>query len=635
MVIFRRYLLVFLTVVGAAVLASSGVGLYFAYADTQARLDHLDHERVGAAQAETLSPVVSELDQTFRTFAADLRSFDASGVRHPTLAQRETGYRWGIFGGAQYQEISYIAPSGRELVRVGDTGGLPTRGTRFAVDPVVLGARARGIALGPAFATREENSGQMALRARMGVTESRPTHGVILAQTSLDFLPLLLASYVDASSGDAVYVVDGTGHLVARSDATDDSGLRDVSGMSGVLAALQRGEHPPSTGKEAIVGRDLAGRSVLATSTPLPLLGWYAIALRPNPGSHGPVALALWRTGISLLVCLALAAIASFALARRMTRPIRLIQEGATRIGEGALDERIHVDTGDELEQLAGEFNRMAARLQNSYATLEQRVEDRTRDLVEAHDQLERVSNEKTRFLANMSHELRTPLNAIINFADVLRDGSSGPLSPKQLSYAQDIHVAGQHLLDLITDILDLAKIEAGRIDLNMTTVDVVESLEAALQVVRERAKGKGVELRLEADPEVGCIEADARKLRQILFNLLTNAVRFTTPGGSVTIKAARHPDEVEIAVIDTGVGIDPADHERIFQEFEQAGSWEQRKEGTGLGLPLARRMIELHGGSLSLVSSPGRGSTFTVRLPLRPATSNASESTVPATTGA
>jgi signal transduction histidine kinase len=217
----------------------------------------------------------------------------------------------------------------------------------------------------------------------------------------------------------------------------------------------------------------------------------------------------------------------------------------------------------------------------------------------------------------------------------VLRDGSSGPLSPKQLSYAQDIHVAGQHLLDLITDILDLAKIEAGRIDLNMTTVDVVESLEAALQVVRERAKGKGVELRLEADPEVGCIEADARKLRQILFNLLTNAVRFTTPGGPVTIKAARHPDEVEIAVIDTGVGIDPADHERIFQEFEQAGSWEQRKEGTGLGLPLARRMIELHGGSLSLVSSPGRGSTFTVRLPLRPATSNASDSTVPATTGA
>jgi len=345
--------------------------------------------------------------------------------------------------------------------------------------------------------------------------------------------------------------------------------------------------------------------------------------------------LALWRTGISLLVCLALAAIASLALARRMTRPIRQIQEGATRIGEGALDERIHVDTGDELEQLAGEFNRMAARLQNSYQTLEQRVEDRTRDLVEAHDQLERVSNEKTRFLANMSHELRTPLNAIINFADVLRDGSSGPLSPKQLSYAQDIHVAGQHLLDLITDILDLAKIEAGRIDLNMTIVDVVESLEAALQVVRERAKGKGVELRLEADPEVGSIEADARKLRQILFNLLTNAVRFTRPGGSVTVKAARHPDELEIAVIDTGVGIDPADHERIFQEFEQAGSWEQRKEGTGLGLPLARRMIELHGGSLSLVSSPGRGSTFTVRLPLRPATSNASESTVPATTGA
>ena len=347
--------------------------------------------------------------------------------------------------------------------------------------------------------------------------------------------------------------------------------------------------------------------------------GWYVIANQAGEVARSALGPALIRTGISLAVFLALAVLASYLLARRMVRPIQAIQGGAARIGAGALDERLDVRTGDELESLADEFNLMATRLGESYATLEQRVDDRTRDLVEALDELERVSGEKTRFLANMSHELRTPLNAIINFADVLQDGADGPLNGRQSAYVGDIHAAGRHLQVLITDILDLARIEAGRMELDTEVIDVQACLDEGLSVVRERARAGGLTLTRRVEPGAERIEADGRKLRQVLFNLLANAVRFTPPGGAIEVRARRRGEEVEIAVADTGVGIDPADHERIFGEFEQAGTAADRSEGTGLGLALARRLVALHGGRILLRSAPGAGSTFTVVLPVRP----------------
>ena len=253
----------------------------------------------------------------------------------------------------------------------------------------------------------------------------------------------------------------------------------------------------------------------------------------------------------------------------------------------------------------------MAAELKSSYADLERKVEERTRELAVANQH-------KSEFLANMSHELRTPLNAIIGFSEVLSEKMFGDVNEKQLEYLRDIHSSGQHLLSLINDILDLSKIEAGRMELDLSRFDLSAALENALTLVRERATRNGVRLGLDAD-RVGEWVADERKFKQVLLNLLSNAVKFTPQGGSVRLSARRANGAVEIEVSDTGTGIAPEDRALVFEEFRQAGGDHlKRPEGTGLGLALAKRFVELHGGEIRLQSAVGRGSTFSFTLPER-----------------
>jgi signal transduction histidine kinase len=227
--------------------------------------------------------------------------------------------------------------------------------------------------------------------------------------------------------------------------------------------------------------------------------------------------------------------------------------------------------------------------------------------------ELEVVSHHKTEFLANMSHELRTPLNAVIGFSEVLQDELFGPLNERQREYVGDILASGKHLLALINDILDLAKVEAGRMEVDFGPVYLRDLLEQGMTMIRERATRHGITLECDADDGVGEINADERKVRQVVFNLLSNAVKFTPDGGRVRASARRVDGHVEVAVADTGIGIAPAVRERIFEEFEQAS---KQDEGTGLGLALARRFVELHGGHIAVDSEPGHGSTFTVTLP-------------------
>ncbi|MBK6715790.1 MAG: GAF domain-containing protein [Burkholderiales bacterium] len=231
--------------------------------------------------------------------------------------------------------------------------------------------------------------------------------------------------------------------------------------------------------------------------------------------------------------------------------------------------------------------------------------------------EVEVASRHKSEFLANMSHELRTPLNAIIGFSEVLIEQMFGKVNAKQLEYLRDIHASGQHLLTLINDVLDLSKVEAGRMELEDNRFDLAELLDNTLTLVRERAARQGVRLVLEVQAGLGSWVADPRKLKQVLLNLLSNAVKFTPPGGSVTLRARRiGPALAEIAVIDTGVGIAPGEQALVFEEFRQAGTDHLRKaEGTGLGLALARRFVELQGGTLRLDSAMGQGSTFSFTL--------------------
>jgi len=266
------------------------------------------------------------------------------------------------------------------------------------------------------------------------------------------------------------------------------------------------------------------------------------------------------------------------------------------------------------------------AALRESERSLEDKVRERTselersrRELALARDEAVAANRHKSAFLANMSHELRTPLNAIIGFSEVLLEKIFGSLEAKQEEYLRDVHESGKHLLSLINDILDLSKVEAGRLELSPSSFALPATIENVLVLMRERAARRGITLGIDLDPALGEVVLDERKVKQVLINLLSNAVKFTDEGGRVTTRARVRGDRVALCVEDTGIGIPPEERVLIFEEFRQGQASAQRKvEGTGLGLALTRRLVELHGGCIRVESEMGRGSVFHVDLPLR-----------------
>jgi signal transduction histidine kinase len=273
----------------------------------------------------------------------------------------------------------------------------------------------------------------------------------------------------------------------------------------------------------------------------------------------------------------------------------------------------------------AGEFRPEVIELLKTFATQSVLAIQNARlfrEIEEKSRQIEAANRHKSEFLANMSHELRTPLNAIIGFSEVLRERMFGELNDKQAEYTDDILTSGQHLLSLINEILDLSKVEAGRMELELATFDLPLAIDNARTFVRERATRHGINLDVTVDDRLGDFVGDERKIKQILLNLLSNAVKFTPEGGRIGITARQADGAVEISVSDTGIGIAAEDQPKIFEEFRQVGSDNAKKvEGTGLGLTLAKKFVELHGGKIWVTSEMGKGSTFTFTLPEKPAT--------------
>jgi signal transduction histidine kinase len=296
----------------------------------------------------------------------------------------------------------------------------------------------------------------------------------------------------------------------------------------------------------------------------------------------------------SVLLALALGLGLSWAL----IGPIRRTEGRLAEIASGDFSRHVDVPNRDELGSLARNVNQMNDELQRVYG------------------ELETASRHKSEFLANMSHELRTPLNAILGFSQVLRKRLFGELTEKQAEYVEDILSSGNHLLSLINDVLDLSKVEAGQIELEVAPFSLREAVERGVVMVRERASNNGVALVAEVEPEVQVVTADERRIRQVLFNLLSNAVKFTPAGGRIEVSAARVDGEIQVAVADTGTGIAPEDLDRIFDEFQQTDAGAQQQEGTGLGLALSKRLVELHGGRIWVESELGVGSRFVFTLP-------------------
>ena len=297
-----------------------------------------------------------------------------------------------------------------------------------------------------------------------------------------------------------------------------------------------------------------------------------------------------------------LALLLGFVLSWSLIGPIQRIDSRLAAIASGDFSGHVNVTNRDELGALAVNVNRMNDELQRLYKALET------------------TSQHKSEFLASMSHELRTPLNAIIGFSQVLRDGISGEITAQQAEYLDDIVTSANHLLSLINDVLDLSKVEAGQVELELAPFSLRDALERGISMVREQATTNGVQVALHANGGLDAVTGDERRIRQVIFNLLSNAVKFTETGGLVDVGAAQRNGVVEVSVADTGPGIAAEDLDRIFEEFQQTEAGARQRDGTGLGLALSKRFVEMHGGRIWCESELGKGSTFRFRLPVRPA---------------
>ena len=373
------------------------------------------------------------------------------------------------------------------------------------------------------------------------------------------------------------------------------------------------------------------------------------------------------RYSIIAVLLIGLAALISFLLASKLQKiisgPILVLSEVTRRISEKQdYSLRAEVQGEDEIGFLTERFNEMVGRiqeretalqqaqnqlklrnrelqhqlnervraeeaLQRAHDELEQRTADLAKtnfDLTQARDRAEAANRAKSKFLANMSHELRTPLNHIIGFTELVVDRNFGELNPKQEEFLNDVLQSGHHLLALINDILDLSKVEAGKMDLILSRVFLRPLVDNSLIMLKEKALKHRLKLKTEIPEQPESFQADERKLKQILYNLLSNAVRFTPEGGTIQVRvspenvAAGGDKGLRFSVIDSGIGLEPEDLDRIFQPFEQVDNSTSRKfQGTGLGLALTRKMVELHGGKIWAVSEgEGKGSTFHFVLP-------------------
>ena len=385
---------------------------------------------------------------------------------------------------------------------------------------------------------------------------------VTIAEVNLKFI-WQVVSTAKVGKASKAFVVDRAGRLVAHPDTGLVLRRTDLSNLDYIRAAREPGSPPTAE------ATNVAGDRILAAHADIPPLGWTLFIEEPVSEVYAALDASIARTLALLLLGLLVSTLLGAWLAR-------------------------------------------------SFAVLEKQLADRTAELGEKTRLLEEANQHKSEFLASMSHELRTPLNAIIGFSEVLNERLLGPLNERQEDYIKDICASGEMLLALINDILDLSKVEAGHMELDLTTFDLPETLTGTMTLVRERAQTHDIALSLEVDPRIRAIVADERKVRQMVLNLLSNAVKFTPDGGRVDVRARVENGGLEITVRDTGIGIDPADQPVVFDEFRQVGADGARHEGTGLGLALTRRFAELHGGSVLLESEPGKGSTFTLRIPVR-----------------
>jgi len=603
-----KYVVVVVTLVAAAIVSVGLTELYFSYQDSKRALTQVERDKASSA-ATSIEQLTQKLLLELESVAQPPTEQGAAGLK-----ERNDDFHRLLDRDELISQLSYLDASGKEQVRTSplelDRIG---QGPDLSRSAKFIRARAEHQYFGRVYFQRGSRP-----HMTISVAERGAGRGVVVAVIDLSFVTDVIARARVGTTGYA-YAVDSRGFVITHPITNLVLQHTNFAKLPQVRAAL----HGSVKASADSSGHDQNGTKVLSAYETIEPLDWRVFVEEPLSEVLAPLKAAIWRTALLLVAFLTLAIATSVLLARRLVRPIESIQTAAAKIGSGSLNQRIEVPSNDELGALAEEFNRMAAQLEESYSSLEQKVQERTQelatalsDLDEKSRELEAASRHKSEFLANMSHELRTPLNAILGFSQVLRERLFGDVNEKQAEYLDDILTSAHHLLALINDILDLSKVEAGQVELEVAPFSLREALEGGLVMVRERATSDGVQVALTALPDADVVTGDERRIRQVIFNLLSNAVKFTPAGGAVDVSAARANGEVRVSVADTGPGIAAADHERIFEEFQQTEAGVEQREGTGLGLALSKRLVELHGGRIWVDSELGHGSTFVFTLP-------------------
>jgi signal transduction histidine kinase len=521
---------------------------------------------------------------------------------------------------SSFSDASIINSEGMEVVKVSDIKVyFPSDLTDQSKSPKFIKALKGEDYIGPVYtSTRAQPYVTLAIPL-WGTAQS--IVGVASAEADLSFLWEVIGKINFATAGYA-YLVDEHGNLIAHKDATlvlKRLDLRQVDGVQKFLRNPARSDPTP-----AQEGRGLLDKPVLTTYAPVPELGWAVILEEPIDAALANVEL-LKRYALALLTIALFAGAAVIAwVSSKMTGPIRELHQGAEIIGSGNLDYRVNIETGDEIEWLGEEFNKMAGELKISYATLEQKVKDKTGELENANSELEqanrsllRANKAKDEFLSVMSHELRTPLNVVMGYSQMVKDGILGQINPEQESALEKVIGRSKDLLSMISEILQVTSIEAGKVKAEMQEIYLGELLDE-LRSTYEIPLDKKLTFNWDYPSERRAMRTDGGKLKHILQNLINNAIKFTDKGHiTVSARYSRETKIAEFKVADTGTGIQEDLLPLIFEMFRQLDSSQTRNHGgAGVGLYIVKKYLDILGGKIQVESQVGRGSVFTVTIP-------------------
>lgn len=586
--LFRKYVALFLAVVALALIPKGVLDIWFSYHGLRPLLVRIQSEQAKAA-AERISHFVSEIENQM-------------GWETQLPLQMRTDEEWRVDAVRLLRqvpaltEIAQLDGNGLERYRT-SRQAMDVIGSKrdYSQDPVFIGAVANKVHYGPVYFAHQSEP-----YMTVAVAGDQRDNGVIIGQVNLKFI-WDVVSQIKVGNHGQVYVVDGQGRLIAHPDISLVLRNIDLSQLAYVRAA--RAPQPGSPDSAGPV-TDLKGQEVLSSFAPVAPLRWLVFADIPIDEAYAPLYTMLIRSALLLIAGLALAFLAGLLLARKMVVPIRVLSEGAARIGSGDLTQRMAIKTGDELEALGEQFNNMAIQLQNSYANLEQKVEERTREL-------EAANLAKSRFLATASHDLRQPLHALGLFIAQLRGRAKA--EEKKLLMVR-IEAALSAMNELFNELLDVSKLDAGVLTPNLTHFPIAHLLARVETTFAGTAREKGLSLRVVSS--AAWVRSDFILLERILSNLASNAIRYTT-AGTILIGCRKRNGRLHIQVWDTGAGIPPEQKKNIFVEFFRLGKHDHEpRGGLGLGLAIVDRLCRLLDHPIELTSAPGKGSCFSIAVP-------------------